>query len=80
MASKLTKAMQAYRDGLVIALKHRRANMRSGSVQPIDQNGAVIMQSSYDGSVRVTNTVSILATRGANGELTRMIHLLEEAE
>jgi len=68
-----TRAVIIYRKSLIERLKHRRSDIRSGSQRPVDQNGTVIMQSEDYPS----NTVSVLATRGANGELTRMINMLE---
>lgn len=79
-----TKATRAFRTRWIAMLKARRGDIRSGRAAPIDQNGAKIMQSSYaigdTSGGPPTNTVSILATRGANGELTRMIHILEDEE
>jgi len=74
-----TKAVAAFRKALIKSLKHRRSDIRSGSQRPVDQNNQVIMQSDLAGTPG-TNTVSILATRGANGELTRVIRILEESE
>lgn len=78
-----TKATRTYRKQLIEKLNHRRADLRTGSQRPVDQNGAVIMQSNMQPErmePTPSNTVSILATRGALGELTRMIHFLEEEE
>lgn len=75
-----TKATREFRTRWIAMLKARRGDIRSGRVPPIDQNGAKIMQSSYAIGDTPTNTVSILATRGANGELTRMIHILESED
>ena len=66
-----TEAVAQYQSDLIVRLKKRRRDIRMGSVQPIDQNGTVI---------RKDNTVSINATVGANGELTRLLCQLEGRE
>lgn len=84
MAVPETKAVHVYRKAWIEKLKHRRSDIRSGSQRPVDQNNQVIMQSDLDigdsNSPPASLTVSLLATRGANGELTRMIRMLEEEE
>ncbi len=82
--TKETKAVTTYRKALIQRLKLRRGDIRSGRVNPIDQNGTKIMQSNLvintaaKETIDMGESVSILATRGANGELTRIIHMLEK--
>ena len=78
---KETKAVATYRTELIKQLKARQSLIRRGKTWPLDQNGEKIYQSSYaigdTSGAPPSRSVSILASRGANGELTRLIHLLE---